>query len=333
MIQFRNLDPMLQQMIIQKGSMPVGDFFFLVPAASATSQYRTWLNSLKVPQSKMFTDLATAYAAMSANRGDVLYVMPGDHAVTAAVTWDKDQTVIQGLGGPNQRQQPSTLTSGGVRIKCVTANIGSVFDITADYFSMFDIGTMNNYADTDNLTDIIVAGRNFYAERCAFRGGNTSTQTTSATSGIPVTIDAGYAARFVNCQIGQSGNATRTAGPGFVYFRGTGGAHGGIDFIGCDFQMRSETNGAAACGFLVAENSLDRITRFLNHCTFYNFSENWGALPDYMFNIDQTTTFDIYIDSTCGMYGFDIVSDNAHVKSIGAAPNSAAVESTAVATS
>ena len=268
---------------------------------------------------------------MTTLQGDTLCVMPGDHVQTASLTWDKDDTRIIGMGVPNQRQHPLTLTNGGTRLSCVTAAVGQILNITGDYVTMMNIGTVNSAASTSNLYDILIASRNFYAEGCSFRGGNNATQVGNASAGIPLGIGAGYAARFVKCQIGQSGNTTRTTGPGFVKFI-TGG-HGGIDFIDCDFQMRSETTGANPSGFLVQETSIDRIIRFLGDCTFYNFSENWGALPDYLFNIDQTTTFDIVMGQGCLMAGFDIVSDNAHVKVIGGAPNNAAVESIAVATS
>lgn len=315
--------------VVMDQLMGRGEAFYLVPDTSSTSLYRDWLLSKGLDPTKMYTSFATAEDAMKSNRGDTLYIFPGDHAVTSAVTWDKNQTNIVGVGGVNQRQQPSTLTTGGVRVKCVTAAIAEILDVTGSYVSMYNVGWFNSAADTGNLYDILVESRNFYAEGCAFRGGNSSTQTGNASAGIPLGIGSGYAARFVNCQIGQSGNATRTTGPGCVKFI-TGG-HGGIDFIDCDFQMRSETTGANPSAFLVQETSLDRITRFID-CTIYNFSENWGALPDYCFNVDQTTTFDILLVRTA-VIGFDIISDNAHVKSIDAAPNSAAAEAVAVATS
>jgi hypothetical protein len=308
----------------------VGEIVCVIKAD--TDEYYKMLTKRGVSRGSIYDSVAEAEDAMVSNRGDVMLVFPGDHAVTSEIAWDKNQTYVIGCGGVNQRQQPATLTTGGIRFTCTTANVGFVLNVTGSYCSFYNIGTLNNYADTDNLGDICVASRNFYAENCTFRGGNTTTQVQSATSGIPVTIDAGYAARFVNCQIGQSGNATRTTGPGFAYFRGTGGAHGGIDFINCDFQMRSETTGANPSGFVVAQNSLDRTMRFIGS-SFYNFSENWGALPDYMFNIDQTTTFDIILMGGCSMMGFDIVSDSARVKTSDPIPHTNGIEALAVATS
>jgi hypothetical protein len=314
------------------GALPVGTgkIRHLVAAKASTDVYYSLLQQWNVDEADIYSSLTTAYGDMTTNQGDTLLVYPGNHVQTASLTWDKDNTRIIGLGTWNQRQQPSTLTTGAARLTCTTAAIAQILYITGDYVSMYNIGTMNSAADTGNLYDVLIASRNFYAENCSFRGGNTSTQNTAATAGIPLGIGAGYAARFVNCQIGQSGNATRTTGPGFVKFI-TGG-HGGIDFINCDFQMRSETTGANPSGFLVQQTSLDRLTRFIA-CSFYNFSENWGDLPDYLFNIDQTTTFDILLMGGCGMIGFDVVSDNAHVKTSQPIPHTNGVEALAVATS
>lgn len=309
----------------------MGEYFFLVTSKASTNKYYQKLINSQVGDDRIFTTVSSAYSNMTGDQNDVLFITPGDHAVTAAVTWAKNRTFLIGLGGPNQRQQPSTLTSGGCRIKCVTTAVAEIFDVTGNYVSMYGFGTMNNAANTGNLYDVLVEGRNFYAEGMSFRGGNNTTQNQNASAGIPLGIGAaGYAHTFVNCQIGQAGNTARTTGPGYVKFiTGTPGC-GGIKFIDCTFEMQSATDGANASGFLVQQTSLDRLTQFIN-CSFYNFSENWGATPDYLFNIDQTTTFDIILRN-CSMAGFDIVSDSARVKTSDAAPNSAGVESVAVAT-
>jgi len=296
----------------------------------ATDLYYAKLKALGVDDSRIFTTLASAYGALTSNQEDWLFVYPGDHVQTASLTWAKHNTNIQGMGSKNQRHQPSTLTTGAVRISCVTAAIANILNITGKYVQMFDIGTFNSAANTGNLTDIVVAGRNFYAERCAFRGGNNATQVGNALAGIPVTlITDAYASKWADCEFGSAGQTTRTTGPGFMRFAAaSGGMH---RFDRCMFQMRSETSGDDVSGFTVEENALDRLTIF-NNCAFYNFSENWGALPDHMFKISQTSTFDILLQGGCGMVGFDTLSDNAHVKSSDPLPHTNAVEALAVAT-
>ncbi len=305
--------------------------FHLVKNKGTDLYYKKLRDVVGVEDGRIFTTVASGYGALTASQGDTLYAWPGDHVITAGVTWAKANTKLVGVGSANQRHQPSTLTTGGIRITCKTTEIEYCLVVSGQYVTFENIGTINTAAHASNLGDIHVTGRNFNAKKCAFRGGNAAEQVQSATSGIPVTISTdAYGFKFEECEIGSAGNATRTTGPGFVKF--AAGAGGAGMFDKCAFSMRSETTGANPSGFLVAETSLDRLLTFRNGCTFYNFSENWGALPDYLFNIDQTTTFDILIDSTCMMAGFDTVSDSARVKVLGAAPNSAAVETVAVAT-
>lgn len=306
--------------------------FHLVKSKSNNLYYSKLRDVVGVEDGRIFTTLPSAYTNLTASQGDILYVWPGDHVITAMVTWAKADTKLVGIGAENQRHQPSTLTTGGIRITCKTTEISYCFTISGQYVTFENIGTINTAAHASNLGDILITGRNFNAKKCAFRGGNAAEQVQSATSGIPVTISTdAYGFKFEECELGSAGNATRTTGPGFARF--AAGAGGAGMFDKCAFSMRSETTGANPSGFTVEETALDRLLTFRNGCTFYNFSENWGALPDYLFNIDQTTTFDILIDSTCMMAGFDIVSDSARVKVLGAAPNSAAVETVAVATS
>lgn len=306
--------------------------FHLVKSKSNNLYYSKLRNVAGVEDGRIFTTLSSAYTNLTASQGDVLYVWPGDHVITSMVTWAKADTKLVGIGAENQRHQPSTLTTGGIRITCKTAKVDYCFTVSGQYVTFENIGTINTAADAENLGDIIITGRNFNAKKCAFRGGNAAEQVQSATSGIPVTISTdAYGFKFEECELGSAGNATRTTGPGFARFAAAAGGAGVFDK--CAFSMRSETTGANVSGFTVEENALDRLLVFRNGCTFYNFSENWGALPDYLFNIDQTSTFDILIDSTCMMTGFDVVSDSACVKSIGATPSNAAVGATAVATS
>ncbi|RPI84288.1 MAG: hypothetical protein EHM41_13770 [Chloroflexi bacterium] len=295
-----------------------------------TDKYYKRLRELDVEDGRIFTTLASAYGALTASQGDKLYVYPGDHVQTAQLTWAKDDTSLIGVGSRNQRHQPSTLTTGAIRISTITANVSYVITVTGKYVTFENFGTYNSINDTDNLGDLQISARNFHGKNLALRGGTNATQVQSATSGIPLTIDTdAYGFRFDDCEIGSAGNTTRTTGPGFARFAAAAGGAG--LFNRCAFSMRSETTGANPSGFTVEENALDRLLTYRD-CTMYNFSENWGALPDYCFNIDQTTTFDILLINTA-VVGFDIVSDNAHVKTIDAAPNSAGCEAVAVATS
>ena len=88
MIQLDNLDPSLVQWIMQQTGLGpgIGELFWVAPAASATSQFRTQLQRWGVEQNyKIYTAPATAHAAMVANRNDVMLIMPGKYTGTTIV--------------------------------------------------------------------------------------------------------------------------------------------------------------------------------------------------------------------------------------------------------
>uniref|UniRef100_A0A6M3LHW1 Pectate lyase n=1 Tax=viral metagenome TaxID=1070528 RepID=A0A6M3LHW1_9ZZZZ len=285
-----------------------GEIICLV--ADRDDAYGDLLRRRGVTAGSIFTDLAEAEDAMTANRNDCLLVYPGDHAVTASITWDKSVTNIIGVGSKNQRFQPSTLTTGGVRLSCTTAAVAEILLITGDYVSMYGVGTFNSAASTSNKSDINISGRNFYAELCAFRGGNSSTQTANATAGIPIWVDSataggGNAMWIKNCHIGSPGNADRTKGPGCIYFEG--GAAAGFNPVieNCILSSRHSASTNQSCLVLLEANyAVDRELLFKS-CNFYNFVENLASLMDYAIQDECATTHMITLDPGCTMTGID----------------------------
>jgi hypothetical protein len=310
MIKKRNLDPSLIAWIQSvTGQGFFGEVFYL---AKSSSQYLTMLQDVhRVPDANLFTDLKTAEAAMVANRGDVLLVFPGDHIVTESITWDKSNTSIIGVGSRNQRFQPGTLTTGGIRLTCTTTAVAEILNITGDYVSLYGIGTMNNAANTGNYSDINISGRNFFADYCAFRGGNNTTQNQNATAGIPIWVDsaiagAGNAMWIRNSMIGSAGNVTRTKGPGCIYFQG--GAAAGFNPVieNCLLSTRCEVQtGNQSCMVLLeAAYAVDRELLFKN-TNFYCFVENLANQLDVAITDECTTTHTITIDQNCTASGID----------------------------
>jgi len=305
-----------------------GEVFYVCPVSNTA--VHDWLAN-RVPSGHLFTTLAQAYSACVTLRGDTIYIFPGDYACTSHIDIDKDNIRIIGASSPNMAYGASTPASGIVRLKTVTAAQDYVLHITGDYVQLYNIETFNSADNAGNYADIYVVGRNFYANNCAFRGGNGATQVTTATAGVPVKIaSTAYAARFDDCRIGSPGNTTRTTGPGFVRFEAGAGGAGMVQFNNCIFAMRSETTGDNVSGFIIEEGSIDRLLIFRG-CTFYNFSVNWGALPDHMINDDQTATHDVLFCGGCGMMGFDSASDSARVMASDPLPHTNAIEALAVA--
>ncbi len=203
------------------GNYPLGagDVFCLAPESTV---YYTRLKNMGVPSNKLFITLDEAEDAMVSDSGDNLLIFPGTHTVTAAVTWDKHNTTIIGVGSPNQAYQPTTMTGGGIKLKCTTSAVGQILDIAGNYTSMYNIGTQNTADSAGNVCDVRVRARNFYARDCAFRGGTGATQIGTANCGLGLFVDesvgpntdAGNAMWIDRCVIGSSGNTIRTVGAG-----------------------------------------------------------------------------------------------------------------------
>jgi len=311
MIRKRNLDPSLVQWIMsQTGLGPgIGEIKWLVPAASATSQYRTQLRTWGVDEGDMYTDIVPAEDALVANRNDVLLVMPGAYTMTASLTWDKDQTHMIGLGGPNQRYCPTTATSGAIQFKCVTTSIDSMFAVSGNYCQFQGFQTMNTFSSNANRCDFLISGKNTYFNRMRPRGGNGANQLNHADGGVPVIFagSAGAGNGFLaeNSIFGSAGNNARTVGAGSVLFEGGAVCAFSPTFRNCGFEMRCETSGSSNPKLihLAADYAVDRLLLF-DQCTFYNFYENLAAMPDYAI-VDACTTTHMIGLKDCFMYGFD----------------------------
>ena len=310
MIKKRNLDPSLVNWINSLGlGLIVGYILHLVPESSSTSQYREWLNGQGVKEAKMFTDIKSAYAKMEAYRGDTLLVYPGTYLSTESLAWAKADTKIIGVGSPNQRYQPSTLGGGGIKLKCTTADVANILNITGDYVSVYGIGTQNTADDDGNLTDILISAKNIHLKECSLRGGTGATQIATAKCGVGLMVDngtenvsnAGNGLLVERCTIGSSGNTVRTVGAGCMAFKCTtpGGGGFGMHFRDCTFSMYSVTSECYAIDAYDAF-AFDRDLLFQN-CWFYNYGETYCA---YVFNAYNSHNTNIHLDKS-SFFGFD----------------------------
>lgn len=280
-----------------------GKVFHLVTSKVSTNLYWNKLNEDRVDPNTIFSSLTDAYAAMTSDQNDALLVYPGNHLQTASLTWAKNATKIIGVGSPNQAYQPRTLTSGGVRLATTTANVAEILNITGHYVEMYGIGTENYADDADNLADVKITGKNFYAESCSFRGGDATTQVATDGAGVPLIFatdvsGGANAAYFKNCVIGSSGNTTRTKGPSCALFSGGTTSTGfGIMFEDCRFSSRCETaTSDNVCQIRLgnATSSVDRELYF-KRCLFYNFTANFGTGLTNGIDDQCTTTHSILL--------------------------------------
>jgi hypothetical protein len=284
-----------------------GKIVYLVAAKATTDAYYSRLSAdYGIPDDDIFTSISDAYDSLTANRNDVVVAMPGQYTVTATLAWAKSRTHLITPYNPNSRlSSSSTVPDGITRFYCATANVNNIFNVTGHFVQFYGFETMNNYDDADNVCDIKISGKNFYADSCCFRGGNGGSTQLGGACGIPVFLDSSAGssqanmARFVNCTIGSAGNGARTVGAGAVYAPGTSGQGFDVEFINCSLQMRCETTGDATVGLVIlgGNSAIDRYMLFDN-CLLYNFWTNHGGKVDYAIIDGCGTTHDIILKDT-----------------------------------
>lgn len=310
MIKKRNLDPSLVQWIMTvTGLGPgIGEIKWVVPAKSATSNYRNQLESMGVDSTDMFTLPSLAYAATTAYRNDVVLVMPGAYAETAEIAWSKANTHLIGLGGPNVGGDYS---EPNVAIYTVTANVASTITVTGQNCQFQNFVVENNKDDADNLTAFTVNKYGCYFRNVAFHGLMQDTQCSTAAAAALYIAGDGMYPLLENCIIGQNVWSARTAAnQGVLRFTGATRPNGGI-FRNCQFLSNGDVEEAAMVA-MPATTSCGRGWYFDN-CVFIHTDVLVGGGH----NLDQVFYTvggqkDIVLLHHCSAYGIDAWADGAH---------------------
>jgi len=235
MIKRRNLDNSLIQWIMTvTGLGPgIGEIRYVAPAASATSQYRTQLQTNGVDDDDLHTTLALGEDKLVAYRNDVLLAMPGAYLETASLAWDKANTHIIGLGGPNMwgdHVEPNVCfyTTG--------VAVAHVLDITGQNCIFINLNFQNGGANAACVSAVKINKYAAYFKSCRIAGNIVSAQNASANCCSLWIAEAGMYPVLIDCQIGQDvwGNRT-TANAGVIKYETTSGASAGrpngSDFI------------------------------------------------------------------------------------------------------
>lgn len=288
MIKKRNLDPSLIQWIMTvTGLGPgVGEIFYVAPASSSTSQYRTHWQEMGVEKDhKIYTLPSLAYADMTAERNDVMLVAPGKYTETATIDWTKDHAHAIGLGGPNLHQRYGR---PNVLLFCDTAAVDYTVHLTGDFcqFHNFMVGNGHSTgsATADNLSALGIAGYGNYFSRMGFQGVGSATQAAAAAcSSVEIMAGAGELT-FENCLIGGNTYVTTrssTTSGQLLLTSTVAGVANGI-FKDCLFLSRSAV-AATAMVHRKSQAAYDRAWVF-DRCHFDNFNPNWAA--------DLTNVFD-----------------------------------------
>jgi len=204
MIKKRNLDPSLVNWIMnQTGIGPgIGEIFFVAPESSATSQYRTQLQSMGVERDNViYTEPATAIAKTTDYRNDVVLIYPG--AYTTGIADDLTAIHLLGLGA----------TPYNVSIASTTASAyaGTMTDSVVKGISFFS-------PSTENTTHAAFRAERMFGsvvDNCHFYAGAVADTSTAFRIGSETTGNNSnrmYRSRFTNNLIG-----TKWSGLNFYY--------------------------------------------------------------------------------------------------------------------
>jgi len=289
MIKKRNLDPSLVQWIMtQTGLGPgIGKVFYVAPAASSSSQYRTWLEGLGILESEMFLTVAEAYAAAVTDRNDVILKAPGIETVTAGITWAKNRTHLIGLGGPQQKGYES-----GTGLYSSTTSVAAVIHNTGVNNQFHNITVMNAGANAACLSAFKNAGYGTRMIGCQIIGCAAATQAATALANSLAIASGGYYFYAENCNIGSTDFGTLGADTAcHILFEASGMSSDGL-FKNCNIS--AQIDATTRCLIYIGTNGIDRDWIFDN-CTFYAFAANHAYTMTQVVTNQATTpsTYDM----------------------------------------
>jgi len=254
----------------------MGDVFFLAPTTSSTSQYLTWLQSNGVDNGHLFTDLPSAYAALTANRNDTLIVMPGSYTLTAAFVWGKDYTHMIGASAPipvNQR----------TRFGASVAALSPLITFSADGSIMKNImwSQDGSHATTAAINCAMTGDRN-YLENVTFRNLGALAVVNASMRNLKITSGNGEN-YFKNCTIGADTFDAVTAASACIEYAGT---NTGRDI----YENCNILHGGSASGVFLktGANSLNGWIKF-KECCFVNNTMGSMDPMTQAFSIAATT--------------------------------------------
>ena len=209
-----------------------------------------------------FATVTKALTACTANRGDIIAVMPGyveDIASTAGEVWNVAGVAIVGLGAGSLKpkftfsETDSTLTITAANMSFVNLafeaavadnvtalDISSVDDLSFESCTFTEGAAVGTYNFTD-VVDIADAARNFSMENCEFIGNDANNDSMIVMVGV-------VGLRLVNCNFYQ--NLAQGTPAGLLLATD---AVNNIDIRGCNF--RSLVDAAICINFNQTDNS------------------------------------------------------------------------------
>jgi hypothetical protein len=215
-------------------------------------------------EKKPVKTLAVAYAMLTTNKNDVLYIIGGASALalSSTFTWDKSYTHMIGITA-------ETLSGGRVRItqSDVTSTVGE-FIISGVGCRFVNIHWQCGTADTNtSLIGVSITGERNLFENCYFEGFLGATVGAAANCKL-VNIDAAVQdLSFIHCLFGNHTIMQTSSTASVIYFKGPNNSN--IVFENCVFQNYMSNTGACTLRYAASAMPTSGWT-LLKRCSFMN---------------------------------------------------------------
>lgn len=257
-----HLKPALVNWLSGLGVGPgTGELYYLMPTDASTARYQSWLKANGAPHDYMFTDLPTAYAAMTACRNDTLIVFPGSYTLTAAFTWGKDYTHMIGAA-------PYLPVNSRCRFGSTTAALSPLLTFSADGSLMKNVmwSQDGSHATTAAINCYLTGDRN-RLEYVTLRNLGALAVVDNSMRNLKIDSANGES-YFKYCTIGADTIDGVTATNYMIEFAATNQGNQRMFFEYCNILG----NGSANASFIKASdaNCIDGSWVKFKECFFYN---------------------------------------------------------------
>lgn len=273
--------------------------------ADGTTFQKYWNKRWK--RGKQFITLAAAYARMTSNQGDTIYMAPGTYTHTALLTWAHSNCALIGMHAPNPFAKSVYIVHSG------STAVSPIFDITGsdNYFR-----NLHFYFGGSNAAQHIglrIVGQGNTFENCWFEGPVHATQADDTAveivqiSGGAVWATGNY---FKNCMFGTT--AVDTAGAAVLGY--TSQACENV-FEGCTFFHQASSTAAVFID-ISATYDIAGLQLFKN-CIFTSHHVNHAAKDAVAVRIVSASPYTgmVVFDPACTFNGISAIA-NAGTKAI-----------------
>jgi hypothetical protein len=232
-----------------------------------------------------FQSMTKAFAALTANQNDILFVIGGAKALnlTATLVWNKNYTHLIGLcsanGISNRSRIFQTAATAFTPLVKVTAS-GCIFK-NLEFFqgvtSTAALVCMDvNNSSRNRFENVHIAGMGFV-------GGGSAGQT----GGRSLTLTGASENKFLDCIIGVDAASRTATNYELEFIAGTTACARNV-FEHCKFISFTATGGAAHCMIKASASTLDRFQIF-DTCDFINSGTVSGGIADTNLILSSST--------------------------------------------